>query len=291
VPLLCEEIKETAVYAKQNNLKLKTVYIGGGTPTTLSAKQLDEIIQCINESFDLSFLLEFTVEAGRPDTVTSEKLQVLKNHGVSRISINPQTLNDEVLQVIGRAHTKEQFMNAFNLAREIGFNNINTDLIAGLPGESAKSFINSVNDVSALSPENITIHAFTLKKSSNYRMGGDTSFKTEVETANKMTDYACAYLNSRSYTPYYVYRQKNTVGNLENVGYSKKGFESIYNIIMMGEYHTVFGAGAGSVTKIVTDGGSHVDRIFAPKYPYEFLDDNKYSGFDMNKVIDLLEKR
>ena len=175
-----------------------------------------------------------------------------------------------------------------DMARKYGFKCINTDLIAGLPGDSEKSFIESVKAVESVNPENITIHAFTLKKSSSYRIGGTKDFEFEDADALKMTDFAFEYLADKGYKPYYVYRQKNTVGNLENVGYSKLGFESIYNIIMMGEYHTVFGAGAGSVTKIVSDDCERVDRIFAPKYPYEFLDSTKYEGFDKKSVLKLL---
>ncbi len=271
VPLLCKEIKETAKYAKQNNLKLKTIYIGGGTPTTLSAQQLSEVIKCIKESFDLSFLLEFTVEAGRPDTVTAEKLQVLKDHGVSRISINPQTLNDEVLKVIGRAHTKEQFINAFNLTREIGFNNINTDLIAGLPSDSYESFLNTLNEILKLSPESVTVHSLSFKRSSELSQNSDKEVAKTFDEVDGFVSLARNQLSKNGILPYYMYRQSKTVGNLENVGYSKAGYECLYNVYIMDETHTILGCGASAVTKLRQPNGNYIERIFNYKYPYEYI--------------------
>ncbi len=285
------ELERISHTIKTLGLSLKSIYVGGGTPAILSDKQIYNLLSCVHNGFDLSQLLEFTFEAGRPDMITFEKLKVLSDFGVERISINTQTSNDDVLRTAGRKHTFGDYLDAMELARKVGFKCINTDLIAGLPGEDAESFCKSVRDVCSANPENITVHAFTLKKSSDLRMGGEKGFYIDNQTAIEITDYAADYLSSFGYNPYYIYRQKNTVGNLDNAGYSKKGFESIYNIIMMGEYHTVFGAGAGSVTKLVTSGTDRVDRLFSPKYPYEFLDGEKYGGFDVNKVCNILEER
>ena len=271
VPLLCKEIAETAKYAKNNKLKLKTVYIGGGTPTTLSAQQLDTVIKCIKENFDFSTVLEFTVEAGRPDTVTAEKLQALKNHGVSRISINPQTLNNDVLREIGRAHTKEQFINAFNLAREIGFNNINTDLIAGLPSDTFESFNNTLTEILKLSPESVTVHSLAFKRSSEISQKNDTELAKSFGEADAFVSLARTRLAENKILPYYMYRQSKTVGNLENVGYSKPGFECLYNVYIMDETHTILGCGASAVTKLRQPKGNYIERIFNYKYPYEYI--------------------
>ena len=276
---------------KELGLNLKSVYVGGGTPAILSAAQIDSVMSTVFSKLPEAQSSEFTFEAGRPDCITAEKLRVLRDYGVPRISINTQTTNDEILKNVGRSHTYSDYVKAMDLAKSMNFKCINTDLIAGLPGESAESFKNSVKDVVSLEPENITVHAFTLKKASNYRVGGAKGFDTNHTEALEMTDFASEYLFDNGYNPYYVYRQKNTTGNLENVGYSKPGFESIYNVIMMGEYHTVFGAGAGSVTKIVSEDGNRVDRLFSPKYPYEYLDDKKYSCFDKNAVLKLYEER
>ena len=283
-----EVIAETV---KSLGLNLKSVYIGGGTPAILDEFQIDSLLTSVFGLFDIDACTEFTFEAGRPDCITQDKLRVLDNFGIPRICINTQSSNDEVLRRVGRSHNFADYVRAMETARKFRFKCINTDLISGLPSESFDSFCKSVRDVASLEPENITVHAFTLKKSSNFRVGGQTSFDICDGKALDMSVYSSEYLDSLGYNPYYVYKQKNTAGNLENAGYSKPGFESIYNVIMMGEYHTVFGAGAGSVTKIVMDNGEKVERIFAPKYPYEYLDGEKYSGFDMEKVLQILNER
>lgn len=287
---LREELITISSVIKDHRLNLKSIYVGGGTPAILTERQIETLLSCIYDNFTVTQDCEFTFEAGRPDCITKEKLKVLSDFKVPRISINTQTTNDEILKSVGRNHTYSDFLKAFDTARQFNFRCINTDLIAGLPGESSESFCKSVRDVVSLCPENITVHAFTLKRSSNYRIEGEKSYTLDSYNAMKMTDFSNAYLADAGYSPYYVYRQKNTISNLENVGYSKKGFESIYNVIMMGEYHTVFGAGAGSVTKIVTENGERVDRIFSPKYPYEFLDKNKYPAFDSRLVSDIIKK-
>lgn len=273
---------------REHGLNLQSIYVGGGTPAILDEFQIEDLVNTINCNFDTTGK-EFTFEAGRPDCITYEKLKVLKSMGVERVSINTQTTNDDILKSVGRSHTYSQYLKSIEYAKQLEFRCINTDLIAGLPGESNESFMKSVKDVASLELENVTVHAFTLKKSSEYRINGDVNINGD-KSAMMMTDFACEYLGDKGYFPYYMYRQKNTVGNLDNVGYSKYGHESIYNIIMMGEYHTVFGAGAGSVTKIVSKNKSKVERIFSPKYPYEFLDDSKYSGFDSNMFSNLIKK-
>ncbi len=272
VELLCEEIKETAVIAKNLNLKLKTVYIGGGTPTTLSAEQLSKVLDTVRVSFDLSYLEEYTVEAGRPDTVTKDKLLAIKNGGATRISINPQTMNDEVLKNIGRRHTVFQMGEAFNLARECGFDNINCDLIAGLSGDTYESFCNSVDEIIRLNPENVTVHSLSMKRASNLTKSQTVFDLEEGETAAKMVDYARHKLAEHGINPYYMYRQSKTVGNLENVGYAKSGLECLYNVYIMDETHTILACGASAVTKLREPNGDNIERIFNYKYPYEYIE-------------------
>ncbi len=271
VRLLCEEIKQTAEIAKECNLKLKTVYMGGGTPTSISPSQMDEILCAVEDSFDLSNVLEFTVEAGRPDTVTGEMLEVLKKHKISRISINPQTMNDEVLKGIGRNHTAQMTVEAFNLARQMGFDNINMDLIAGLPDDTAESFKKTVDKLISLSPESITVHSLAMKRASDLTAQGVLHTVHSGEIAEEMVEYARKTLTENGILPYYMYRQSKTVGNLENVGYAKKGFESLYNVYIMDETHTILGVGASAVTKLKSPSGPEISRIFNFKYPYEYI--------------------
>ncbi len=283
---LKQDIADIADTVRQNGLEVRSVYVGGGTPAILEHGQINDVLDCFFKNFSDTDIKEFTFEAGRPDCITKPKLEVLKSYGIGRISVNAQTTNDAVLRYVGRNHTAKQFFDAFRLARETGFDCINTDLIAGLPSDSLESFKNSVDNITALEPENITVHAFTLKKSSKFRTEGNTDITSSFSQAEKMLDYAADKLGTNGYSPYYVYRQKNTVGDLDNTGYAKPGFESIYNIVMMGEKHTVFAAGAGAVTKLVPNAatGGKIERIFAPKYPYEYLDRQKYKGFDKQSV-------
>ncbi len=269
---LCEEIKVTAKIAKSNNLQLETVYIGGGTPTSIKADELEKIMHTVSENFDLSAIREYTVEAGRPDTVTREKLAVIKNFGATRISINPQTMNDAVLENIGRRHTAEDTVNAFKSAREIGFNNINMDLIAGLPTDTEDSFAKTVSKVLKLNPESITVHSLSVKRSANITRSGDLPEKEIGKAAAFMVDLAHDELSKNGIFPYYMYRQSKTVGNLENVGYAKKGYECLYNVYIMDETHTILACGASAVTKLREPNGSYIERIFNFKYPYEYID-------------------
>ncbi|HEX3016449.1 MAG TPA: coproporphyrinogen dehydrogenase HemZ [Caproicibacter sp.] len=271
VKLLCEEIRQTGKIVSNLRLRLQSVYIGGGTPTTLTAGQLAEVIDAVRESFDFSDCREFTVEAGRPDTVTKEKLEALKAGGVTRISINPQTLNDEVLREIGRKHTTEQTLSAFALARERGFNNINMDLIAGLPKDSFESFQRTLNGVMKLSPESITVHTLALKRAARLNQEGEHPVFTGVETAEQMLDFADSSLLQNNYHPYYLYRQSRMVGNLENTGWSKPGFESLYNVLIMEECQSILACGAGAVTKLKDPYSDRIERIFNFKYPYEYI--------------------
>lgn len=270
--LLCEEIKRTAEIANKLGLRLETVYFGGGTPTTLSAEQLDTVLRTVNKSFDMSTCREFTVEAGRPDTIDIAKLFALKENKVDRISINPQTVNDEVLKTIGRKHTAQQFFDAFELARKCGFDNINTDLIAGLPTDTPESFKNSLDSIVRLNAECITVHTLCMKRASRLTTEGVTLDLQQARDAREMLAYTQNILGQNEYIPYYMYRQSRMVGNLENVGWSKKGFESLYNVYVMDETHTILGCGSGGVTKLKRNNPDYLERIFNFKYPYEYID-------------------
>lgn len=270
--LLCEEIKRTAEIANRLGLRLETVYFGGGTPTTLSAEQLDTVLGTVNKSFDMSTCREFTVEAGRPDTIDIAKLFALKENKVDRISINPQTVNDEVLKTIGRKHTAQQFFDAFELARRCGFDNINTDLIAGLPTDTPESFKNSLDSIVRLNAECITVHTLCMKRASRLTTEGVTLDLQQARDAREMLAYTQNILGQNEYIPYYMYRQSRMVGNLENVGWSKKGFESLYNVYVMDETHTILACGSGGVTKLKRNNPDYLERIFNFKYPYEYID-------------------
>ena len=268
---LAEEIVMTGEIASELGLRLESVYFGGGTPGVLEAPQMDRLLSTIEKSFDLSTVREYTVEVGRPDTVTPEKLRILRLHNVGRISINPQTFNLKTLEEIGRNHTVEQSVKAYQLAKAYGFDSINMDLIAGLPGETLDDFCASVDTAISLAPENITVHTLALKRSSNLNASG-----TEVSggnTAKKMLEYAASRLSGCGYAPYYMYRQSKCVGNLENVGWCKSGHECLYNVFMMEECHTVLAVGAGAVIKLCEPGTHNVERIFNYKYPYEYISD------------------
>lgn len=261
-------LKELEIYediVRRYSLTVDTVYIGGGTPTMLSASQLDRLIDKLGK-LDIANIREFTAEAGRPDTITEDKLRVLKNGGVRRISINPQSMNDCVLAAVGRRHTVKQVCEAFDVARKVGFDCINSDIIAGLPTETESSFEGSLERLCELAPENITVHTLSLKRSSAlFRQFGDDIGKG----AKHMTDTAYDVLSEKEYLPYYLYRQKNIADNLENVGYCKEGTESIYNICIMEDVQTILAAGCGASTKLYD--GKNVSRVINYKYPYEYI--------------------
>lgn len=272
VKLLIDEIKETARYATDLGLRLESIYFGGGTPTTLSAEQLTLLFNTIADSFDLSTVREYTVEAGRPDTITTDKLLALKNAGVTRISINPQTFNDDVREYIGRHHTTKQTLDALETARSVGFDNINMDFIAGLPTESEQSFCNSIDKAIALGVPSITVHTLSLKTGA-YMATRDRAFDlTDKILAKKMVDYAGKALYAAGYKPYYMYRQGKSLGNLENVGWCKEGADCLYNVFMMDETHSVFAVGAGAVIKLKNCSTGKIERIYNYKYPYEYID-------------------
>lgn len=272
VEFLCEEIKETAEIANSLKLKLLTIYIGGGTPTTLSAEQLTMIMDTVKSNFDFTYLEEYTVEAGRPDTVTEEKLVAIKEGGATRISINPQTMNDDVLKNIGRRHSAKDMIDAFNLARKCGFDNINTDLIAGLSGDTYESFCSSVDEIIALKPENVTVHTLSMKRASNLTKSCTVFESEQGKLAEAMVTYSYNKLSEAGIKPYYMYRQSKTVGNLENVGYAKEGYEGLYNVYIMDETHTILACGASSVTKLREPDGPYIERVFNFKYPYEYIE-------------------
>ena len=219
----------------------------------------------------MEYTREYTVEAGRPDTVTPEKLDVIKRYGATRISVNPQTMNDSVLRAIGRRHTAEQTVNAFNMAREAGFDNINMDLIAGLPTDTPEGFRETLGRVVSLNPESVTVHSLSMKRASTLTAEGIVPGIAAGAAAAEMVDYARRFLKENSINPYYMYRQSKTVGNLENVGYAKPGRECLYNVYIMDETHSIFACGASAVTKLREPGGNYIERIFNFKYPYEYI--------------------
>lgn len=271
VEYLCRDLEEAADAIARTGLSLKTIYMGGGTPTVLSAEQLQTVLGKVSSLFDVSSLEEYTVEAGRPDCTDREKLQAILDSGATRISINPQTFNNDVLESIGRKHTAEQTEEVYALARAVGFQNINMDLIAGLIGETEEQFFYSVDKALALHPENVTVHSLALKKSSHAKQEQAKEFVQESGKIGAMLDYSQKRLAEEGYQPYYLYRQKNTIGNNENTGYTLPGYEGKYNLYMMGELHSIFGCGAGAATKMVSADRTLIKRVFQPKYPYEYI--------------------
>lgn len=248
-----KEIDFTAV--RFAHKKLNTIYIGGGTPTTLSPRQLDRLLRKIKCSFDLSYLVEFTVEAGRPDSITEEKLQVLRRHGIDRISINPQTMKQATLDLIGRHHTVEQTIDSFHMARRLGFDNINMDLIVGLPGEELSDVADTLEAVRALGPDNLTVHSLALKRAARLNICRDEYKDFRMINTEAHVELAAQAAQSMGMSPYYLYRQKNMAGNLENVGYAIPGKAGVYNVLIMEEKQSIVALGAGSVTKRVYQDG------------------------------------
>lgn len=274
IDALLLEIEEKIKLIKLAGLELVTIYIGGGTPTTLTVKQLTRLFKKLWELVDIDSLLEFTLEAGRPDTITEEKLLLAKKYGVTRISVNPQTLNDDVLREIGRKHSVEDFYKAFEIAKRSGIKDINVDVIAGLPNDDFKSFSETIDKIIELAPTNITVHTFTVKKAADVLRNNSSVYSINATDAIKGVSYAQLKTKFAGYKPYYMYRQKNTVSNLENVGFALEGHEGIYNVFMMEDIQTIFGVGAGAVTKLYREtesGENKLQRIFNQKYPYEYL--------------------
>ena len=254
---LCREIEQTAHIWREK--QLDTVYIGGGTPTTLEPYQLERLLDKLEECFELAHVKEFTVEAGRPDSITAKKLQVLKDHPVTRISINPQTMNDRTLEIIGRRHTVQQTTEAFALARRIGFDNINMDLIVGLPGEGYAEVEHTMRQVTALAPDSITVHSLALKRATRLNLFKDQYAPMSFVNNQEIMDMTARYAAQAGQFPYYLYRQKNMAGNFENVGYAREGAAGIYNILIMEEKQSILALGAGASTKLVD--GERIERV------------------------------
>lgn len=288
IPAYLQALKvELSLVKKQiehSGFTLKTIYIGGGTPTTLNEAQLEELLAYIDELFDTSLLDEFTLEAGRPDTITVKKLESAKNHNVTRISINPQTLNNFVLREIDRRHTAEMFFESYELAMKSGIPCINTDLIIGLPTDDFDSYSYTLDRIIELDPQNITAHTFCVKRSADILKAEGQEIYSRANKENyeisKSVDYTQIMTKKAGYIPYYMYRQKNAVGNFENVGFCKRGYEGLYNILMMEEIHSIFAAGAGAVTKFVGERNVKIERIFNPKYPYEYLEQDRQLAYE-----------
>ena len=270
VSALCREIEEAGRQLRSRGIFLRTAYMGGGTPTTLSADQLDRVLAAMEQHLPLDRCVEFTVEAGRPDTITREKLQVLRTHSVQRISVNPQTMDDRVLRIMGRAHTAAQIEAAMALAWEHFDGLVNMDLIAGLPGDSPRGFADTLHRVLALAPSNITVHTLALKKGA--RLMEERGPLCRPEEVAEMLAAAESTLRRAGYVPYYLYRQKYMSGSFENVGWCLPGTECAYNIIMMEELQSVLSLGAGGITKLVDPATGKITRLSNPKYPREYLD-------------------
>lgn len=280
---LAADIRQMFAKIRELGLRVRTVYIGGGTPTVLTPDQLRLLLSEIAGQTDVAGLEEYTLESGRADTITAEKFAVAREYGVTRVCVNAQSLSDEVLRNIGRCHTAADFMRAFEIARDSGIPNLNTDLIVGLPGDSFRSFAKSFDTVLSLRPENITVHTFCVKKAADILRQDSHIYSLRGGDAGKCVDYTQLQASQEGYLPYYMYRQKNTVGNYENVGFALAGTECRYNVYMMEEVHSIFAVGAGAVSKMVDylprDGGKPViERLFYPKYPYEYLADSSTAG-------------
>jgi oxygen-independent coproporphyrinogen-3 oxidase len=259
---LKKEIRFTGEKMREKGWRPESVYIGGGTPTSLTSEQLSDLLDLVHTSFDLEDCKEFTVEAGRPDTINEEKLIAIRKGGGDRISINPQSMNPDVLMRIGRQHTPEQVTEAFRLAREVEFSVINADVIAGLPEETPEAFANSLNELLALDPENITVHTLSVKRGSQLaEIDDEYSYRIENQIGSMVSD-AYLRLNAAGYRPYYLYRQKQTTGNHENTGYAKPGTESLYNMRIMEENQTVVALGAGGASKVYRGKGKRLERVF-----------------------------
>ncbi len=260
--------------------RLCTIYIGGGTPTTLSAGRLEELLGHIHKFFDLSSVKEFTVEAGRPDTIDAERLEVLREYEVDRISVNPQTMNQRTLDIIGRSHTIEQAVEAFKTARGAGFKNINMDLIVGLPGEGEEELHNTVFEIEKLKPDALTVHSLALKRATRFALFKEQYAPYSFRNSQAIMDIIDSGAKRMDMEPYYMYRQKNIAGNMENIGYAKKGCFGLYNIIIMEEKQTIVAAGSGAISKFLLDGG-RIERVANVK------DLNNYIG----RIDEMLERK
>ena len=284
---LSREIQAVGQMLASSGLRARTLYIGGGTPTTLTACQLNRLLDLIDRSLDLTGCLEYTVEAGRPDTITQEKLQVLARHGVGRVSINPQSMDDRVLALCGRRHKAAQIPEGFRMARQAGFSSINMDLIAGLPGDTPAGFRGSLEAVAALGPENITIHTLALKKGADLYQHPENLPNTE--DVAEMVRFSQEFLRQQGYQPYYLYRQKYMSGNFENVGWCKPGKACLYNIYMMEELHSIVALGAGATSKANFPGG-RLERFANPKFPQQYMERLGHVIEEKQRLIQLLRQ-
>ena len=266
---LCREIAETAAIVREAGKRVQSVYIGGGTPTTLSEQQLARLLDTLAQNFDFSRLREYTVEAGRPDTVTPGKLRALRAAGVDRVSINPQSMDDKVLAAIGRRHTAQDVLRAYDEARQAGFRAVNMDLIAGLTGDTAETFARTVDTLIGLAPENITVHTLAIKRGA--ALTDKATAAARRETVARMLDNAAHALHAAGYGPYYLYRQKFMAGGFENVGWCRPDTECFYNVAMMEELQTILSLGAGGVSKRVDRDTGWIERSNNPKYPLEYI--------------------
>lgn len=266
---LCAEAAAAGRMVRELGLRVKSFYMGGGTPTTLSAEQLDRLLSVLEESFDFSRLAEQTVEAGRPDTVDRARLEVLRRHNTTRISINPQSMEPHVLRAIGRRHSPEQIAEAVALAQSIGFPHVNMDVIAGLPEDTVDGFRRTLDTVLGFGVDNVTVHTLSLKKGSRLMLEG--SAIPSAKEVGAMLDYADPTLRQAGFRPYYLYRQKYMSGSFENVGWCKPGAEGLYNIYIMEELHTILSLGAGGSTKMVDRKNDRIERVFNLKYPAEYI--------------------
>ena len=266
---LYQELEVTGKLLAQSGKTIRTVYIGGGTPTTLNASQMGSLMDAIHGSFDLSRCIEFTVEGGRPDTLNGEKLQTIFDHGADRMSINPQTMHQQVLRACGRPHTPEAVVQAYGQAVDAGFTAINMDLIAGLPKDSYEGFCDSLNQVAALGPSNITVHTLALKKGAD--LFNHREDLPSQESVAQMVEYANETLRKLGYKPYYLYRQKYMSGSFENVGWSRDGKDCLYNIYMMEELHSILSLGGGGMNKVNLPDG-HLVRFHNPKFPEQYVE-------------------
>jgi oxygen-independent coproporphyrinogen-3 oxidase len=253
------------------NKKLSTVYLGGGTPTTLSAKQLNRLLGLIRELYDFTHVSEFCVEAGRPDSITKEKLEVLKKWGVNRISINPQTMQQRTLDLIGRRHTSTQIYEAFHMARDTGHENINMDIIIGLPGESPKDLADTLEKIKGLNPDGLTVHTLAIKRAARLNAEKEHYKGLKAEDVPEMLRMSMDFAKANDYLPYYLYRQKNMADNLENIGYAKYGKEGLYNILIMEEKQTILALGAAAMSKFVFQDRKQIDRIDNVKSPIDYI--------------------
>mgnify|MGYP004699039417 FL=1 len=284
---LFDEIEQAGTMVRALGLRVKSFYMGGGTPTTLTAEQMDRLLTKLERCFDFTGLAERTIEAGRPDTIDREKLAVLRAHGVTRVSVNPQTMEDHVLAAIGRRHTADDIRRAMREVMDAGFPHVNMDLIAGLPEDTPEGFARSLDEVLSMGADNITVHTLSLKKGSRITLEGSRIPPADEVAA--MLDYADPTLRAQGFAPYYLYRQKYMSGSFENVGWTKPNGEGLYNIYIMEELHSILSLGAGGSTKMV--GGGRICRAFNAKYPREYIDRSEKRAANLAEFADFYRQQ